>query len=279
MHIDDADAGGSLKPYKIDCLTMARWWATIIKEHQFFDNITSLWSFVWCHAVVAFIDATSCMNTLWFLLFSSQKWRALIAPTLVGHKNMKNQISWRYRAAMVTCVVLCIVGVVWQILLRDRHRVSINLFWKKYVLTIDHWLLTIDDFLWHLVCYGRVCGATWRLLNGNIKILIYAMWSIDFVSKNHAEPWCRTQFFRKIIFSFIFLWPVHGKTHLLDSRGFFHLFQLKMMQNDGVKPEKYWNFHDHHHGKWKMRVSVDIANYDARLGQIKSSHTGFSRNT
>ena len=36
MHIDDADAGGSLKSYKIDVLTMARWWATIIKEHHFF---------------------------------------------------------------------------------------------------------------------------------------------------------------------------------------------------------------------------------------------------
>ena len=50
MHIDDADAGGSLKPYKIDCLTMARWGATIIKEHQFF----------WQYHVAMVICVVSC---------------------------------------------------------------------------------------------------------------------------------------------------------------------------------------------------------------------------
>ena len=39
------------------------------------------------------------------------------------------------------------------------------------------------------------------------------------------------------------------------------------------------HFCDKSMGKCKMLVSVDIANWDVRLGEIKSSHTGSSRNT
>ena len=158
MHIDDADAGGSLKPYKIDCLTMARWWATIIKEHQI------LWQYhaamvicvVSCRGCVHWRDLLHEHTMVSVVLFAKM---TRIDRTNAGDKNMKNQISWRYRAAMVTCVVLCIVGLVWQILLRDRHRVSINLFWKK--MRTNYWPL-ITHYWRFSLAFGVLRSRVWR---------------------------------------------------------------------------------------------------------------------
>ena len=94
----------------------------------------------------------------------------------------------------------------------------------------------------------------------------------------------------EIVQHVVFNWHVHAACQLKNAncgpRGVFHEFRFeKSCRTIVLNPEMMQkivsniHFFDPFMEKCKMLVSVDIANWDARLGTIKFFHTGFPRNT
>ena len=135
-------------------------------------------------------------------------------------------------------------------------------------------------FLWRYRVFWSLlsCNAVLRII-GTTSSMMHAMFSIIFVAKNHAEWWCQTRKSCKNASSTVMsggvcalelLFLIHA-VYVINFVAKNHAEQWCQTRKWWKKTSSYRFFLGPVHGKCKMLVSVDIANWDVRLGTIKSS--------